>query len=86
MDRVCAQALGPSIETALGPTAEAALVPTAEEAQADCPVTVDYEAKLLQGSANGSAVPFVGSISIQNDSPSVRSPSYLIEEKCAFAT
>jgi hypothetical protein len=49
-------------------------------------VTVDYEAKLLQGSANGSAVPFVGSISIQNDSPSVRSPSYLIEEKCAFAT
>ena len=65
------QALGPSAEAALGP---------GEPAQAECPVTIDYEAKLLQGSANGSAVPFVGSISIQNDSPSVRSAPFHPEQ------
>ena len=52
------QAAGPSTETGGG----------------QCAVTIDYEAKLLQGSgANASSLPFVGSLSIQNTSPAVRS-------------
>ncbi len=47
--------------------------PSAEAVSSQCAVTIDYEAKLLQGSsANASSVPFVGSLSIQNTSPAVR--------------
>ncbi len=49
-----------------------AIAPSAEAVSSQCAVTVDYEAKLLQGSsANASSVPFVGSLSIQNTSPAV---------------
>ena len=66
------QALSPRGEAASGPSTEAVLGPSADAAQAACPVTIDYEAKLLQGTANASAALFVGSVNIQNDSPSVR--------------
>ena len=51
-----------------------ATAPSAEAAGGQCAVTIDYEAKLLQGSSsnNASSVPFVGSLNIQNTSPAVR--------------
>ena len=56
-----------------------ALGPSAEAMSGQCAVTIDYEAKLLQGSANASTAPFVGSLDIQNTSPGVRgSPSHVM--------